>query len=140
MRANGYQNYLEDQILTANSMKLVELLYRGALDSIAAARRHLRSGDIRSRSQAITKAMSIVTELSLSLDHQAGGSLSRHLEELYGYTEHLLIQANLGQCEAPLIEAERLLSTLLEGWNACTGSQETAETNYPTKPGTLSAA
>src|SRR5947209_3239442 len=105
MPTHSYQNYLEDQILTANPVKLVELLYRGALDSIAEARRHLRSGDIRARSRAITKTMLIVTELSSSLDHPAGGSLSRLLEELYGYTEHLLIEANIQQSEAPLIEA-----------------------------------
>ncbi len=138
MRTNGYHNYVEDQVLTANPVKLVELLYRGALDSIAAARRHLRARDIGSRSRAITKAMLIVTELSRSLDHQAGGALSRHLEELYGYIEHLLIEANIQQSEPPLIEAERLLTTLLDAWSVCAG-QESASANYPAEPKALSS-
>jgi flagellar protein FliS len=123
MRNNGYQNYFEDEVLEANPLKLVELLYRGALDSIAAAKRYLRSGDIRSRSRAISKAMAIVTELALSLNHKDGGEVSRNLAELYGYIEKVLIQANIEQCEPPLTEAERLLSTLLEGWSRCAQGQ-----------------
>ena len=67
--------------------------------------------------------MAIVTELSLSLNHQDGGEISRNLAELYGYVERLLIQANVEQCEPPLAEAERLLSTLLEGWILCAQGQ-----------------
>jgi flagellar protein FliS len=63
--------------------------------------------------------MAIVTELSQSLNMQAGGELSRNLEELYGYILKLLIQANTEQREAPLGEAERLLTTLSEAWSAC---------------------
>ena len=116
MSNNVYQNYFEDDVAEANPLKLVELLYRGALDSIAAARRYLRLGDIRARSRAISKAMAIVTELSLSLNHTTGGDVSKNLAELYAYAEKLLIQANVEQSDPPLSEVERLLSTLLEGW------------------------
>ena len=119
MRSNGYQNYHEDEVLSADPVKLIQLLYRGATDSIAAARRHLRSGDIQARSRAISKAMAIVTELSLSLDHEKGGELSASLEVLYGYIEKLLIRANTEQSDPPLAEAERLMSTLTEAWEAC---------------------
>lgn len=134
MSNNGYHNCLEDEVLEANPLKLVELLYRGALDSIAAARRHLRLGDIRSRSRAITKAMAIVTQLSLSLNHQDGGEISRNLAELYGYIERLLIQANVEQCEPPLVEAERLLSALLEGWTHCAQCQPASATHAGETP------
>jgi flagellar protein FliS len=127
MGNNGYQNYFE--VAEANPLKLVELLYRGALDSIAAARRYLRLGDIRARSRAISKAMAIVTELSLSLNHRDGGEVGRNLAELYGYIERLLIQSNVEQCEPPLVEAERLLSTLLEGWTLCAQGQPASATH-----------
>ena len=116
MPTNRYQDHLEDEILTANPVHLIQLLYRGALDSITSARRYLKLGDIRARSRAISKAMAIVTELSLSLDHTTGGDLSKNLAELYAYAEKLLIQANREQSDPPLAEAQRLLSTLLEGW------------------------
>jgi len=117
MRTKSYQSYFEDDVLGASPLKLVQLLYRAALDSIAAARRFVRLGDIRSRSRAVSKAMASVTELSLSLNVEQGGELSRnHLAQLYGYVEKLLIQANFEQREHPLEEAERLLSTLAEAW------------------------
>ena len=129
MRTNRYQDYVEDEILSASPLKLIQLLYRGALDAITSARRHLKSGDIRARSCAITRAMAIVTELSLSLDHTSGGDLSRNLGELYAYTEKLLIQANTEQSDAPLAEAERLLSALLEAWMSCSNADTATPAN-----------
>lgn len=128
MRTNGYQTYQEDEVLSASPLRLVQLLYAGALGSIASARRCLRSGDIRARSRAITKAMRIVTELSRCLNHEAGGALSVNLEKVYGYILRLLIEGNARQTEAPLAEAERLLSTLAEAWYQCApGQSESAQ-------------
>ena len=70
--------------------------------------------------------MAIVTELSLSLNHAAGGDLSKNLAELYAYTQSLLIQANREQSDPPLAEAERLLSTLLEAWQSCVVPEQQA--------------
>jgi flagellar protein FliS len=124
--SKGYQNYFDQEVMTADPVRLVELLYHGALDSIASARRHLATGDIRARSKAIAKTMEIVTELSLSLNREAGGELSQSLAELYAYTETLLIEANARQTDPPLAEAERLLTTLSEAWGKCA-----QETNMP---------
>ena len=119
MPTNTYQSYQDEEVLAANPVRLVQLLYRSGLDSIGAARRNLSRGDIRARSRAISKAMTIVTELSLSLDHEKGGDLSRNLADLYGYIQNLLIQANIQQADSPLEEAERLLETLDEAWEKC---------------------
>src|SRR5258707_15840844 len=106
MRSKHYQNYLEAEVMAANPLQLVRLLYRGGLDSITAARRHLRLGEIRARSGAISKAMAIVTELARSLAPQVSGELNHNLAELYGYVQSLLIEANVRQSDAPLAEAE----------------------------------
>src|SRR5260370_30697390 len=116
MRRKHYQNYLEAEVMAANRLQLVRLLYRGALDSITAARRHLRLGEIRARSGAITKAMAIVTELARSLDAESSAELSHNLVELYGYVQSLLLEANVRQSDPPLAEPETLLSTLLDAW------------------------
>ena len=119
MRTKGYQDYLEDEVLSANPLKLVRLLYQGALDSIASARRSLQEGNIRARSRSIDKAMAIVRELSGTLRHEQGGEISRTLAELYDYVQKLLIRANVEQIDPPLAEAERLLNVLLEAWQTC---------------------
>ena len=117
--SNKYPTFLDEEVLTATPLRFVQLLYRGALDSIASARRYLRLGDIRARSRAISKAMAIVTELSLALNHQACAELCKNLALLYGYVELLLMKANAQQIDPPLAEAERLLSTLAEAWDGC---------------------
>lgn len=126
MRTNGCQTYLENEILSASPLRLVQMLYAAALDSIWSARRYVQAGDIRARSRAITKAMRIVMELSRSLNREAGGDLSRNLANVYGYVLRLLIDANVKQSERPLAEAERLLSTLADAWIQCAPPQAIA--------------
>jgi len=128
--SNKYPTYVDEEVLAATPLKFVHLLYRAVLDSIASARRYLRLGDIRARSLAITKAMAIVTELSLSLNQEAGGELSKNLSELYGYMELLLMKANSEQSDPPLAEAERLIGTLAEAWEICAQSNP-ANTTFP---------
>jgi flagellar protein FliS len=111
-----YETYLEAEVLGADPMKLVHLLYRGATEAVAAARRHLAAGEIRQRSRQITKCWEILYELSRSLDQQRGGEISRRLAGLYGYMQNRLLEANSKQTDAPLAEVESLLGTLGEAW------------------------
>lgn len=116
---NAQNAYLEGRVLSADPLGLVRILYEEALDSVIAARAHLRSGDIAARSQQITRGQLILIELRSVLDHERGGELSARLENLYDYMHGRLTTANLEQREEPLTEVERLLMTLLEGWRAC---------------------
>jgi len=129
MRKHGFQNYFNNEVLAASPLKLILMLYGAALDSIATARRHVRRGEIRDRTRAINRAIGIMSELSRCLNYEAGGALSRSLANLYNYIVGLLIAANTQQSEAPLAEAEALLSTLGEAWKAC--SPATPENGFP---------
>jgi flagellar protein FliS len=111
------QEYLATQILGASRLEVVRLLYRGALTSVQEARQHLSAGEIMLRSKSVSRAIDFLSELTVSLNHDAGGSLSKNLAELYGYMQHLLLQAHAEQSDAKLAEAARLLTTLLEGWD-----------------------
>jgi flagellar secretion chaperone FliS len=108
--------YLEAEILSADPVKLVNLLYRGALEAVAAARAHLAAGAIRPRSKEITKAWEILHELSRSLDHTQGGDLSRNLASLYAYMQTRLMEANSLQSDDQLQEVQSLLTTVSDGW------------------------
>jgi flagellar protein FliS len=109
--------YLESQIQTADPLELVRLLYRAAGDATRSASAHLAAGRIAERSRQISKAFAILTQLAATLDHARGGSLSRNLAELYDYMQRRLLEANQIQRAEPLAEVERLLATLLEGWD-----------------------
>lgn len=108
--------YLETQVLTADPLELVRLLYRGALDATRGAAAHLAAGRIGARARQITKAHAILSQLAGSLDRARGGELSLRLAELYDYMQRRLLEANLRQQREPLREVESLLATLLEGW------------------------
>jgi flagellar protein FliS len=131
MATNAYDAYLESKILTADPVELVEILLRAALDAIRKAQEELRRGRIQERSRAITRASEVLNELALSVNHEAGGELSRNLVELYAYVQQLLIEANARQREAPLQEAERLVASLAEAWQSCRASSVPARVGEP---------
>jgi flagellar secretion chaperone FliS len=136
MRNNGYQRYFEEELREASPLKLIVILYRGALDAIASARRFVRLGEIQPRAREINKAIGILTELTRSLDRERGGELSQNLAQLYAYTRGLLIRANAEQREEPLAEAERLLTTLLEGWTAALPPERATPSQHTDPPAT----
>jgi flagellar secretion chaperone FliS len=117
MAYSSFDKYLETEVFSADPVKLVCMLYRGAIEATAAARRHLHLGEIKARSRQIMRTLAIVRELSRSLDPQYE-EISRPLGELYAYMQTRLLEANAKQIDAPLAEVEQLLCTLLEGWKA----------------------
>lgn len=123
MHANPYDSYLESQVLTASPLELVEMIYRAAIEAIRTARVKLADGDVRGRALAITRAMNLVGELVQSLDLEAGGNIAADLRDLYDFVLRRLQTGNFEQTDAPLAEAERLLVTLLDGWQAAASSQ-----------------
>ncbi|MGA2136242.1 MAG: flagellar export chaperone FliS [Bryobacteraceae bacterium] len=131
---NAYAEYLESQVLSADPVELVRLLYRAAVEATRRARCHLAAGQIAERSRQISKTHAILTQLSLSLDHSRGQTVSHSLAELYDYMQRRLIEANARQIEAPLVEVESLLATLLEGWENFTPGEEPMPSQAPPRP------
>lgn len=132
MRPNAYrQNNLESEVGTASPLKLVQLLYAGALEAVRSSRRSVRAGDIAARSRSISQANAILNELALSLDHAQSPELSLNLAELYDYVLRLLIEANASQAEPPLAEAESLLITLAGAWDDCARGLESTSLLEP---------
>ncbi len=115
----AYGNNLELEVHSASPLELTRLLYRGALEAIETARTCLTKGDIEGRGRAVSRGSAIVLELAASLNLEAGGEVAASLAQIYEYVNRLLLTAHLEQRPEPLEEAQRLLRTLLEGWEAC---------------------
>jgi flagellar protein FliS len=130
MANDALNQYRQNEVLSATPLKLVVLLYEGAVESISQARAWLRAGQIAERTRAINRAMTLVNELALSLDRSQGGELSLRLADLYAYVQKRLLEGNFRQTEAPLEEAERLLRTLLEGWQRCAEQETSASASF----------
>jgi flagellar secretion chaperone FliS len=133
MYEGAYQEYVDNEILTASPARLVQIMYRGAIDAVAAARSALAGGDIAVRSRNISKAHAILNEMALSLNHSLAPELTRNLVELYDYMARRLLEANAQQSDEPLAEVQQLLNTLLEAWLPHAGS-ETAAPAYVLEP------
>jgi flagellar protein FliS len=113
----AYDRYLEAEVLSADPLKLVWLLYRGAIDAVRSARASLEQADIRGRVRQINRAWAILQELAGCLNHASGGEISQRLAGLYSYMQTRLIEANTQQSAAPLEDVENLLLTLVEAWS-----------------------
>ena len=134
MAVHGMSAYLESRILCADRMELVQILYQAALESVEDARGFLEQGNIVGRAKAINRAVNILGELIGSLNHEAGGDLSRQLLALYDYMMRLVIDANRQQADAPLAEASSLLRTLQEGWLNCKVAPSLPATDFVPAP------
>ena len=114
--SNARGEYLESEILSAGPVRRVQLLYEGAIDAIAKARVALAATDIPTRAAQVNKALDILSELVLSLDHSRGASITRELVELYDYAQRCLIEGSTKQADKPFADAEQVLRTLLDAW------------------------
>ncbi len=136
-----YQAYAEGSVAGGSPLQLVIALYEGTIESIRQARLCLAMNDIWGRGAAVNKAMKLLTELLVSLDHRNGGEIAANLKRLYSYIQCRILDAHTKKQEEPLLEAERLLKNLLEGWYgaAATISRENcalqaAAERYPEEP------
>jgi flagellar protein FliS len=116
---NGIANYFENEVLSADPVELVRMLYRGAIEAVETARRHLRERDVAARSAQLTKAGRILVELMHSVNKDADPALGRRLLALYEYMQRRLVRGNFDQSDGPLAEVVQLLKTLLEAWDRC---------------------
>lgn len=112
------ERYLENRILSADPIELIEILYEHAIKSVREARSALAAGDIAGRCRAISRTIGILGELQGSLDKEVRGTISQNLAALYHYMRGRLTAANLKQQDGPLGEVEALMQTLGEAWKA----------------------
>ena len=109
--------YKLTRLESAPPLKLVVLMYDGALLCIGQAKAALDGGDLRTFHERCLRAQSIVSELRLALDPAHAPELVEQLEALYLFSEAQIRKAILEATSEPLESVERTMSTLLEGWS-----------------------
>jgi flagellar secretion chaperone FliS len=110
------RDYIENQVLSAHPVELVQMLYQIAIDSVNTAIARLRDGDIFARGRAVTKAHEAVDELILALDHSVGASFTQTLGELYSYVQRQLVAGHSQKSEDAFQKALSVLTTLADAW------------------------
>jgi flagellar protein FliS len=110
---------VETSVISADPHKLIQLLYQGALLSIAAAKNHMLRKEIASKGKSISQAISIIDSgLRASLNKEVGGELAKNLDALYEYMSRRLFYANLHNDTAVLDEISSLLVELRGAWES----------------------
>jgi flagellar protein FliS len=100
----------------APPLKLVQMMYEGALRFIDQAEAHFSAGELVRFTERCMRAHAVVTELRLALDREQAPELADNLGQLYLFAETELSFAAAQATSAPLSGARRVLSTLLDGW------------------------
>lgn len=126
--------YRETQIKTANQIRLVVMLYDGAIRHInlaldAFADGHRRYDEVNNH---VIAAQDILSELTASLDFEKGGEMAQNLFSLYSFMNRQLLDSNLKKDPAPLSEVKKLLGELREAWEELSTRKGLEENRAPT--------
>ena len=114
---NAYsENYLRNQIESASKEQLLIMFYDGAISFVSRAENAIRENNIEQRNYCINKASAIITELSVTLDHDIGGQIASDLEALYDFMIRELIKANIENRLSSLKTVKTLLTDLGDTW------------------------
>ena len=118
--AGLYQTVRADTgVATASPHRLIELLFEEFLASCSRARGAIRERNVQEKGRAIGRAVRIIEEgLRAGLNMKDGGELARVLQDLYGYVNVRLTQANLNSDEAAIAECVALIQPIYDAWRA----------------------
>ncbi|MEO8248425.1 MAG: flagellar export chaperone FliS [Burkholderiales bacterium] len=101
----------------ASAHRLIELLFDGLLQSLAAARGAMERNEIATKGLQIQRAVRFIDEgLKGGLDDARGGELASRLRSLYDYCVDRLTTANLKNDALAVAEVAALISPLAQGW------------------------
>jgi len=124
---------IETGVSAADPHRLVLMLFDGAMLATVDAKRHMLSGNLAGKGEAISKAIMIIEDgLRASLDLRIGGALAHNLRALYSYMSQRLLTASAHQDPAMIDEVHKLLAELREAWAAI-------EPGMPARPASAAA-
>jgi flagellar protein FliS len=126
--------YKEIQIKTANQIRLIVMLYDGAIRHLNLALDAFREGHHRydAVNTHLIAAQDILGELMASLDFEKGGVIAKNLFSLYSFMNRRLLEGNLSKDPAPLSEVKKMLGDLREAWDEISTRKGLEENTTPT--------
>ena len=103
-------------VASANGVQLIQMLFDGLLESLAATKGHIQNGAIAEKGKSIARASRIVIGLQGALDFERGGDLANNLNELYGYVTRRLLHVNARNDLDALEEIFGLMNEIRSAW------------------------
>ncbi len=116
MIANPYQKYKSTSVATADSGKLVLMVYDHCLKWCKKAIDELEHENLEKANKALSRVQDGLTELMCALDRERGGDISANLYRLYDFYGRHLTTAIRGRDTKPINDVIRMMANLREAW------------------------
>ena len=111
--------YRRQDILTANSVDLIVMLYDALKKNIVLGKRGIAKNDVQSAHKHLMKAQDIVSELMKSLDMNY--EISDELLSIYSFALKNLADANIRKDAEPLEPVLEIVDDLRGAWAEVSG-------------------
>src|SRR5262245_18603067 len=108
--------YRQVSFEAAPPLKIVHMMYEGALRFLGHAADIDPIRDCRAFSEKLRRASDVISELRLALEPSHSQDLCDKLTSLYLFVERRIQDALLERRVEPLADARLVLGTLLDGW------------------------
>lgn len=115
---NGSSRYQNTQVLTADRVRLVIMLYDGILRFNKLAQKAIAESDIKGRGTNLNRSLEIIGELANSLNMEEGGEIAANLARLYDFCSMSLMEANMSNDITRIESVNKVISELKSGWEA----------------------
>jgi len=111
---NGYNQYRENSIKTANPEDLTLMLFNGLVKFLMQAQAAIEANNIEKSNNGIIRAQAIVKEFQATLDMNY--EVSENLDSLYDYMYRRLVEANLKKDSSIVVEVLGYARDLRDTW------------------------
>lgn len=123
---NPNSNYLEKEVLQASPIEQILLLYNKALTSLKLVKSvmekpSLTPVEVKTKAEALSKALDIIIYLKAVLDHEKGGQVAKNLDEIYGILIEELVRINFTNDTKTLNDTIEILENLKKAWQDIRG-------------------
>lgn len=117
MYANPQDQYLENAVHSASPVKLVAMLYDGAIRFCQRAKAAAAARNTAETGRLLSRAHDIVAELLAVLDRERGGAVAKDLARVYEFVLWRLSEARIRRDMNMIDEVVRVLVPLKESWD-----------------------
>ncbi len=111
------QNYGPEQVMAADPVTLVAMLYDKAVLSLKAAVQAIHKDEIEVRWKNSHRAQEIINHLFTTVDLEKGGEIASNLEALYAYMLQRLLDVDVKNDPRAAEEVIELLEPLRASWS-----------------------
>lgn len=111
---NSYQQYKKHNVMMANPMELVIMLYNGVIKKLRQAQIAIGDKNIEAANEHLQSAQDIVMELMMGLD--LGYGIAQDLLKIYEFVHHEITSINSSKDANGIEPVLAILTSLRDAW------------------------